>query len=78
MEILTKEQLWRCFLRKEPTREQRKRRFMWEGCIYYTVLFRRYPVRCLAEIGALIVIFACMFGLLWIPEIAAWIQGVMR
>ena len=65
MEILIKDQLWRCLLSKEPTKRQRKRRFLWEGFLYWLIMCRRYPRQAVMEIGAILLIFATMFGLLY-------------
>ena len=74
MKILTQDELWRCFLDKEPTRKERRHIELWD----YISLCRRYPLRALAEIGACALILALMFGALWLKEILVWVQGVIR
>ncbi len=78
MNILTKDELWRCFLQKEPTQKERRRRYMFQGFIYYIALCRRYPLRCLAEIAGCALIFATLFFMLWMHEIAIWIDELLR
>jgi hypothetical protein len=78
MEILSKDELWRCFLHKEPTRTERKRRYLYHGFLFYLLMCRKYPVQCLVEILACALIFGLMFGMLYLSEIAGWLEKVMR
>jgi hypothetical protein len=75
--LSTDQVLWAKMLAHEPTRKQRHRHYLWEGVIFYLAMCRRYPKQAAAEIGALVLIFVCIFGMLWISEIAAVIQGWM-
>ena len=59
------DQFWGGLLKKEPTRKERKRRYLFHGLIYYLIMCREYPVRALIEILACALILALMFGLLW-------------
>ena len=78
MEVLRPDELWRCFLQKEPTRAERKRRYLYHGFLYYLLMCRKYPVQCLVEILACSLIFGLMFGMLYLSEIQIWIQGVLQ
>ena len=79
MQLLTPSEIdWARILAKEPTREQRKRRYLYHGFLYYLIMCRRYPKQAAAEIGALVLIFALMFSMMWITEIAGWVQEVLR
>ena len=78
MNVLGKDELWHYMLRQEPTRKQRHRRFLWEGLIYYVAMCRRYPQRALGEIAGCAFIFGTMAVILYLPKIAAWIEGWAR
>ncbi len=78
MEVLRPEELWRYILKHEPMKRQRHRRYLWEGFLYYLATCRRYPKQAAAEIGAVALIFVLIFGMLFISEIAHWIEGILR
>ena len=78
MNILTKDELWRCFLQKEPTRQERRRRYLFHGFLYYLVICRKYPLQALINILACALIFGLMFGMLYLSEIQAWMEGMLR
>ncbi len=40
--------------------------------------FREDPVRALSEVATCALIFAIMFGALYLKEILLWIEGVLR
>ena len=79
MELLSKDQiLWARFLAKEPTKKKRRRRDVYHGCLFYFIMCRKYPVQCLVEILACALIFGLMFGMLYLLEIAAWIERMVK
>jgi hypothetical protein len=64
MNILSKEEiLWASFLAKQPTKKARKRRYLWEGFLFYLIMIRRCPIRAIGEIVGLAFIGAAMVGL---------------
>ncbi len=75
MEVLRPEEFWRYMLRHEPTREQRKRRYLYHGFLYYLILAWRYRDR-IAEVLAVIAIGAFFVELYFLTEIIAWLSGV--
>ena len=79
MDVLTKDEiLWANFLAKEPTKKERRRRYLYHGFLFYLLMCRKYPVQCLIEILACALIFGLMFGMLHLSEIAHWIEGVVK
>jgi len=74
MDILSKDQLWRCYLKKagEETDHEPYR------LASYLSVIRRSPVQALKEIGACALILALMFGALWLKEILLWVEGAMQ
>ncbi len=77
MEVLRPEELWRYMLRHEPTGKQRHRHYLWEGFLYYLAMCCRYPKQAAVEIGALVLIFGLMFLMLYMSEIAGWVERWM-
>ena len=57
MEVLTKEQLWRCMLKAEPKRKSRSS-FWWEGFCYFLAMFFNEPRKAAGEIAGLLLIAA--------------------
>ncbi|MFH2075127.1 MAG: hypothetical protein ABIJ57_07235 [Pseudomonadota bacterium] len=78
MEVLKREELWRYMLAHEPTRKQQKRRYLWEGFIYYLATCRHYPLRALAEIGGLLFIFATGYLLYRLDDVVRWLEEVTK
>lgn len=82
MDVLTKEQLWRCFLSKKPMPELKETEyrgyFFSRGFFVYLTFFRDYPAQALKEVIGCALILVLMFGALWFKEIILWIEGVLR
>lgn len=75
MEVMTRDQLWKCILRNEPTKAKRHRRYLWGGILYYFVVFLSDPRRALKEIAGAAFCIAALIALCYLPRIAVWIQG---
>ena len=75
MDVLSKDQLWRCFLSKEPTRKERKRRYLYHGFTYYLLMAWHYRDR-IAEVLAVIAIATFFVELYFLDEITVWLAGV--
>ena len=52
--------LWSTVLSREPTKAQRRRRYLWEGFVFYLAMWRRCPIRCLREAAGCILIMVAM------------------
>ena len=74
-EVLRPEELWRYMLRHEPTKRQRRRRYLYHGFLYYFIFAWRYRDR-IAEVLAMIAIGAFLVELYFLDEIIAWLAGV--
>ncbi len=76
MELLSKDQIfWARFLAKEPTKAERKRRYLYHGLTYYLITAWHYRDR-IAEVLAVIAIAAFFVELYYLDEIVAWLAGV--
>jgi hypothetical protein len=68
MRILTKDELWRCYLKKESMpiiRESEEERiFFLEGLEIYFSMIRNHPRQALTCIGGAVLILLLMFGLI--------------
>ena len=71
MNVLSKDELWRCYLHKEPTRKECKRRYLWGGFLVYLIMFYHFPKKALGIVLGIGFILSVMFMLLYLNEIAA-------
>ena len=76
MNTLTKDEiLWASFLSHEPTRRERKRRYLWGGFLFYLIMFYHFPKKALGIVLGIGFILATGYLLLRLDEIAAWVAG---
>ena len=72
--LTTNDILWAKMLANEPIQKERKRSYLWEGFLHYIAMFILYPRKCLSEVFGCLLIFGAMFFMLYLSEIAQWIE----
>lgn len=72
MNLLTRDELWKCFLKKEPIRESEEERiFFLDGLQVYFSMIRQYPRQALTCIGACVLILLILVGLIFMAGAVA-------
>jgi len=74
MRVLTKDELWRCYLKKASVENDHEPYRL----ASYLMAIKQSPWQAVKEIGACALILALMFGALWLKEILLWAEGVLR
>ena len=70
MNLLTKKELWRCFLKKDPgmpviRESEEEGLFFLKGLEVYFSMIRNHPRQALACIGGAVLILLFLFGLIF-------------